>query len=60
MASQGMKAYWIATQIGVSPQTFRNIRKGDRELRLSEAQRLAEVFGVPVETFLAAPAPDTS
>lgn len=47
-----MPVWWLAKELEMTTDTLLRIRKGERELKVTEAQRLAEVFGVPVETFL--------
>lgn len=43
----------LAAQIGVSRPTYIQIEKGERELSLAEAQKLASIFGITLEAFLA-------
>jgi transcriptional regulator with XRE-family HTH domain len=42
----------VAKKIGVSRTTYIQIEKGVRELRVSEAKKLANYFGIPIEDFL--------
>ena len=42
----------LAKEIGVSRPTYLQIEKGERELTVTEAQKLAEVFGMSLEDFL--------
>jgi transcriptional regulator with XRE-family HTH domain len=44
---------FISREIGVSRPTYVQIERGERELTVSEAQKLAELFGLPLEQFLA-------
>lgn len=52
LAASGLKTYVVATRMGISPDTFRAIRKGRRALAANEAQRLSEILDVPITTFL--------
>ena len=47
----------LAKQIGVSRPTYVLIEKGERELTVSEAQKLARIFGLSLEDFLEQRAP---
>lgn len=42
----------VAKKIGVSRPTYVQIEKGVRELRVSEAKKLANYFGIPLADFL--------
>ncbi len=42
----------VAKKIGVSRTTYLQIEKGERELKVSEAKKLANYFGIPIEDFL--------
>lgn len=42
----------LAEEIGVSRPTYLQIEKGERELTVTEAQKLAEVFGMSLDDFL--------
>ena len=44
---------YIAKEINVSRPTYMQIERGARELTVSEAQRLADIFGLSLENFLA-------
>ena len=50
---RGLSQEYLASHIGVSRPTYVQIEKGDRELSLSEAQKLAALFGLTFEDFLA-------
>ena len=47
----------LAKQIGISRPTFIQIEKGKRELNISEAKKLAEIFGLSLNSFLAGESP---
>ena len=42
----------LAKEISISRPTYLQIEKGERELTVTEAQKLAEVFGMSLEDFL--------
>ena len=42
----------LAEEIGVSRPTYYEIEKGERDLTVTEAQKLAEIFGMTLEDFL--------
>ncbi|MDR3642745.1 MAG: DUF4065 domain-containing protein [Candidatus Doudnabacteria bacterium] len=44
---------FVSQKIKVSRPTYVQIEKGERELTVPEAQKLAELFGLPLEDFLA-------
>ncbi len=44
---------FVSQKINVSRPTYMQIEKGERELTVSEAQKLAELFGLPLDDFLA-------
>lgn len=44
----------LAEEIGISRPTYLQIEKGERELTVTEAQKLAEIFGMNLEDFLGA------
>lgn len=52
---QGRQKRWVADQLGISPWRLSRLIAGDITLRLHEAARLAEIFGVPIETFVPRP-----
>ncbi|MFI5176120.1 MAG: helix-turn-helix domain-containing protein [Terriglobia bacterium] len=43
---------YLASEVRISRPTYVQIEQGKRELNLSEAKKLAEVFGIPFESFL--------
>jgi len=49
---QGRKQYWVAEQMGWSRQLLQRVIQGERELTASEVVKLADLFSVPVSTFL--------
>jgi len=45
---------FLASELGISRPTYVQIELGERDLTLSEAEKLAEIFGIPMENFLRA------
>ena len=43
---------FVAKHIGISRPTYLHVEKGDRELTVSEAQKLADLFSLSLESFL--------
>ena len=43
---------FLASQIGVSRPTYMQIEQGERDLTITEAQKLADIFGIPFDVFL--------
>lgn len=43
---------WVAKQLGIPQDRLSRLINGERELTLAEAAKLAEIFSVPIETFL--------
>ena len=43
---------YIASKLGFSCSTYRRIECGEREIKESEAIKLAEILGIPFEDFL--------
>ena len=43
---------YLASKLGFSCSTYRRIEYGEREIKKSEATKLAEIFGIPIEDFL--------
>jgi len=43
---------FLASELGISRPTYAQIEKGERDLTITEAQKLAEVFGIPFDVFL--------
>ena len=50
----------LAEEIGISRPTYLQIEKGERELTVTEAQKLAAVFGMTLEDFLGEKEPQVS
>lgn len=48
----GMTQDHVAAKIGVSRPTYVQIEKGEHELRISEAEKLADIFDIPLDDFL--------
>ena len=44
---------YIASELGISRPTYLQIERGERELTIPEAQKLAAIFGISFEDFLA-------
>lgn len=49
---RGISQEQLAKEIGVSRPTYVLIEKGERELTISEAQKLARIFGIRIEDFM--------
>ena len=49
---------FLASELGISRPTYVQIEQGERELTISEAEKLASIFGVSFEDFLAGKAPE--
>ena len=49
---RGYRKDWVARQMGWSQEHLSRVISETRPLTDEAAQKLAEVFGVPVETFL--------
>lgn len=47
-----MTQQYIASSLDISRPTYMQIEKGDRELTVSEAEKLAIIFDMPLEIFL--------
>jgi len=43
---------FLASKIGVSRPTYMQIEQGERDLTITEARKLAEIFSIPFEDFL--------
>jgi DNA-binding XRE family transcriptional regulator len=48
-----MTQEWLAAELGVSRPTYLQIEQGKRDLTISEAKKLATLFGMSLENFLA-------
>ena len=44
---------YIASELGISRPTYLQIERGERDLTVPEAQKLAAIFGISLESFLA-------
>ena len=44
---------YIASELGISRPTYLQIERGERDLTVPEAQKLAAIFGISLENFLA-------
>lgn len=49
---------FLASKLGISRPTYVQIEQGERDLTISEAKKLAAVFGITVEDFLAGKSPE--
>ena len=47
----------LAEEIGISRPTYLQIEKGERELTVTEAQKLSGIFGMTLEDFLGGKSP---
>lgn len=52
IAEQGRVKGWVADKAGIRADRLSRLISGERDMRVSEATRLAEVLGVPVTTLL--------
>ena len=50
---KGFSQERLASELGISRPTYMEIEKGERELKISEATKLARVFDISLEDFLA-------
>lgn len=48
---------YVAGELGMSRPTYMQLERGDRELTVTEAKKLAAIFGVSLEDFLAGKIP---
>ncbi len=48
-----MTQEYLASELGISRPTYRQIERGGRELTIPEAKKLAALFDMPLENFLA-------
>lgn len=53
----GLTQEYMASELGISRPTYIQIERGERELTIPEAKKLAAVFGISFENFLAGKAP---
>jgi len=56
-AKHDMTQEYLASELGMSRPTYMQIERGERELTISEAKKLAAIFDMPLESFLAAKEP---
>ncbi|HED38377.1 MAG TPA: helix-turn-helix domain-containing protein, partial [Ignavibacteria bacterium] len=47
----------IASELGISRPTYMQVERGERELTISEAKKLASIFGMSLEDFLSGEEP---
>lgn len=52
---QGRTKWWVAKELGTHPSHLSKLISGERAITPRVAARLAEIFGVPAQTFLVAP-----
>ena len=57
---RNMTQEYLASELGISRPTYLQIERGNRELIISEAKKLAAIFDMPLENFLAAKEPNRS
>jgi transcriptional regulator with XRE-family HTH domain len=48
----GLTQEFLASKIGVSRPTYKQIEQNERDLTITEAQKLARIFNIPFEDFL--------
>lgn len=51
---------YVASELGISRPTYMQIERGKRELTISEAEKLAAIFDMPLSNFLSAEEPKLS
>lgn len=56
-AKRKMTQEYLASELGISRPTYLQIERGERELTISEAKKLAALFDMSLENFLAAKEP---
>src|SRR3989338_5873726 len=49
---RNMTQEYLASELGISRPTYIQIERGERDLTITEAKKLAEVFDIPFENFL--------
>ncbi|MFH0853234.1 MAG: type II toxin-antitoxin system antitoxin SocA domain-containing protein [bacterium] len=52
-AKRGMTQEYLASQLDISRPTYMQIERGERELTVNEAKKLAAIFDMSLENFLA-------
>ena len=50
--AKGIKAQWVAAQIGVSPSIYHRIESGKQNLSVERAQQIADALGVSITDLL--------
>lgn len=58
ISEQGRLKAWVAEKAKVRQDHLSRLISGEREMRVSEAVRLASALGVPVSTFIPEQEPD--
>ena len=56
----GMTQEYLASKLRISRPTYMQIERGERDLTVTEARKLAAIFDMPIESFLAEKAPQHS
>ncbi len=56
-AKRKMTQEYLASELGISRPTYKQIENGKRELNISEAKKLAAIFDMSLDIFLAAKEP---
>lgn len=51
-AKRSMTQEYLASELGMSRPTYLQIERGERDLTITEARKLAEVFDIPFDNFL--------
>ena len=59
-AKHNMTQEYLASELGISRPTYIQIERGERELTVSEAKKLAAIFDMSLENFLVAKEPKFS
>ena len=59
-AKRNMTQEYLALELGISRPTYMQIERGERELTISEAKKLAAIFDMSLESFLAIKEPKYS
>ncbi|OHA05251.1 MAG: hypothetical protein A3B29_00120, partial [Candidatus Sungbacteria bacterium RIFCSPLOWO2_01_FULL_51_34] len=59
-AKHDMTQEYLASELGISRPTYMQIERGERELTISEAKKLAALFDMSLDSFLAVKEPKRS
>ena len=59
-AKHDMTQEYLALELGISRPTYMQIERGERELTISEAKKLAALFDMSLDSFLAVKEPKRS